>query len=285
MARIVVFACLLALGACEVKEITVYRITPRNYTGIRNFDTGDAGGDSFFGLYELATPIICSGGSNAGVTCTNVPILQIPGFNVYTENIVEVDTRYGDYSECNPDPNNGTFACGHFQRSGCWNKNPKYKDAFKGICSASECECDVVETKAVGMKYPLTFGPPPNPKNSTLPPQCKADFFSLPSVAVNATPFTTTTTDLASCCSSCTPDSTPSCSVYTYKKDTLHKKKGTCELFHIDAGFPAFLPNPAAESGFYNSQTPTQKSVMGHIDDLANALDGSWYSTRAEVQD
>jgi hypothetical protein len=27
----------------------VYRITPQNYTGVRNMDTGDAAGDVFFG--------------------------------------------------------------------------------------------------------------------------------------------------------------------------------------------------------------------------------------------
>jgi hypothetical protein len=113
----------VSMGACAVENITLYRITPRNYTGVRDLDTGDAAGDVFFGLYELTTPILCSGpaANTQGVTCTNVPILQIPFFNVYTENIIEVDTRYGDYSECNPDPKQGErFTCGHFQKPKCW---------------------------------------------------------------------------------------------------------------------------------------------------------------------
>jgi hypothetical protein len=314
MFRILVALTCLRIGAC-VENITLYRITrelldlpspyfadphlhivslplvskARNYTGVTNLDTGDAGGDAFFGLYELATPILCSGkNAMAGVTCTNVPILQIPGFNVYTENVVEVDTRFGDYSECNPTnvtPSATYFSCGHFQKSGCWTKNKKWKTEFQGICSDSECSCDVIETKAVGKKYPLNFGPPPMPKNSSLPKQCTADFFPIPFVAFNATPYSTTTTNLASCCSSCTSDGTtdhPSCSGYTYKKDSLDNKKGKCELFHIASGFPSLVPNPDTESGFFNSMTPLQKSVQDGISGLATILDGSWYSTRAE---
>jgi hypothetical protein len=40
-------------------NLTVYRITPRNYTGLTNFDSGDAAGDAYFGLYEFALPVIC----------------------------------------------------------------------------------------------------------------------------------------------------------------------------------------------------------------------------------
>ena len=82
-------ALLAAQGAVE--NITVYRITPQNYSGVTNMgellslpscscqlggwrvscllstlnaasaaDTGDAAGDAFFGLYEMAIPIMCS---------------------------------------------------------------------------------------------------------------------------------------------------------------------------------------------------------------------------------
>ena len=39
--------------AADVSNITLYRITPRNYTGVTNLDTGDPAGDAFFGLYEV----------------------------------------------------------------------------------------------------------------------------------------------------------------------------------------------------------------------------------------
>ena len=47
-----------ASGAAAV-NLTVYRITPRNYTGVSNLDTGDAAGDAFFGLYEKSAPVVC----------------------------------------------------------------------------------------------------------------------------------------------------------------------------------------------------------------------------------
>ena len=104
---------LLALGAPSTTNITVYRITPRNYTGLTNLDSGDGAGDVFFGLYEFALPIICAASSpdRGLVNCQNVPILSIPDFNVYTEFEIEVDERFGEYAGCNPDPNTGQFSC------------------------------------------------------------------------------------------------------------------------------------------------------------------------------
>lgn len=96
----------------STENLTVYRITPQNYTGVENMNTGDAAGDAFFGLYELAIPILCADPRMSGmVTCTNVPILSIPDFNVYQQSRIEVDTRFGEYNECNPDPSSGIFKC------------------------------------------------------------------------------------------------------------------------------------------------------------------------------
>ena len=47
------------LPAASTVNLTVYRITPRNYTGVSNLDTGDAAGDAFFGLYEKSAPVVC----------------------------------------------------------------------------------------------------------------------------------------------------------------------------------------------------------------------------------
>ena len=110
---------LLLLGAASsaTVNLTVFRITPRNYTGLTNFDSGSSAGDAFFGLYELSAPLVCGkakSGGGGNLLCQNEPILQIPGFNVYTRTTVEADARLGDYSECNPDPDTGRFACGHF---------------------------------------------------------------------------------------------------------------------------------------------------------------------------
>ena len=92
-------------AAASTRNLTVYRITPRNYSGVTNMDTGDAAGDAFFGLYELSFPVLCANpGFKRSIGCSNIPILSIPHFNVYSKNRVEADTRYGDYSQCNPNP-------------------------------------------------------------------------------------------------------------------------------------------------------------------------------------
>ena len=43
--------------APSLANMTVYRITPQNYSGVSNMNTGDAAGDAFFGLYELSIPV------------------------------------------------------------------------------------------------------------------------------------------------------------------------------------------------------------------------------------
>ena len=54
-------ALLLLLGivvsSASTVNLTLYRITPRNYTGITDLDTGDAAGDAFFGLYEKSAQL------------------------------------------------------------------------------------------------------------------------------------------------------------------------------------------------------------------------------------
>ena len=41
-------------------NITAYRLTPINYTGITNMDTADARGDVLFGLLQLLLPQLCA---------------------------------------------------------------------------------------------------------------------------------------------------------------------------------------------------------------------------------
>ncbi len=107
----------------DVINFTVYRITPRNYTGLTNLDTGDAPGDAFFGLYEKAEPVVCLD-DQRDLLCRNDPLLQIPGFNVYIRANIQADARFGDYSECNPlsDPPHD-FACAPGQNHYyCWSE-------------------------------------------------------------------------------------------------------------------------------------------------------------------
>ena len=109
-------ALLLLLGivvsSASTVNLTLYRITPHNYTGIADLDTGDAAGDAFFGLYEKSAPVVCRGIIDPhSALCGNLPILQIPGFDVYIATKVEADARMGDYAQCQPDLHTGVFQC------------------------------------------------------------------------------------------------------------------------------------------------------------------------------
>ena len=129
------------------KNLTVYRITPRNYTGLTDMDTGDVGGDAFFGLYELGYPLLCPDGADGQgymPLCRNAPILDIPGFNVYTSFTLEADVRTGRYAECNPDGSTGVFNCTHlfwdYDRWRCWWSNPQWRRDFWGVCELRKCD-------------------------------------------------------------------------------------------------------------------------------------------------
>jgi hypothetical protein len=92
-------AALALLAEAKVVRETLYRITPRNYTGVTDLDTGDAAGDAHFGLYEKSAPVVCDAKLNPrhaeNILCENDALLQIPGFNVYIAVEVEMDDRFG----------------------------------------------------------------------------------------------------------------------------------------------------------------------------------------------
>jgi hypothetical protein len=55
--------CILAYAAASVaatrENLTLYRVTPQNVTGIAEKDTADAAGDLYFQLYQLTFPLYC----------------------------------------------------------------------------------------------------------------------------------------------------------------------------------------------------------------------------------
>jgi len=97
--------------ARELTNITIYRLTPKNYTGVTNMDTGDAAGDVMFGLNQLLLPQLCP--ANPDFTwCANRQYLSDGTAKmVYTEFVVEADARMGDYNACNPSSKTGIFEC------------------------------------------------------------------------------------------------------------------------------------------------------------------------------
>ena len=271
-------------------NITVYRITPRNYTGLTNFDSGSSAGDAFFGIYELQTPLVCKDPTSQNILCQNQPILQIPGFNVYTRTTVEIDNRFGDYSECNPDPTNGTFVCQHFHfhhgSPTCWyndKNNPAWAKEFASECEVSSCTCDAVEKKSVGQEFPGSKFGSFYPKD--WPQQCLDDFYSVTSHVFSANVTKPTqilyNTDEGDCCHACS--STPrkafsGCGGYTY-----HQKNKTCETYGLFAKPTTRVPAGGdARSGFNLKGSPYWSVLGSATSQLATILNGSWYSTREE---
>merc|ERR1719272_627756 len=255
--------------------MTVYRITPRNYTGLTNLDSGDAHGDVFFGIYELAIPELCRGSQARGLPqCQNIPILSIPNFNVYEQFTVEYDTRFGHYNECNPDPVTGIFRCVP-QRSSrgqsCWYDNPQWKQDFANDCQMSECECNTVDHLSVGME-PLPFGGHPHPAG--WPQQCASKYTYLGNVGLNVTKPTRLVSgvkDVGACCDECTNFLRGfGCKAYSYYEATEE-----CQLFYYPKG--TTKKDPTVQSA-YSSGGGGGQSLFNLISDFATTMNGTWYS-------
>lgn len=259
-------------GTGRAKNITVYRITPRNYTGMTNFDTGDAQGDVFFGIYELGIPELCQSQSSARLPqCENVPILSIPNFNVYGEFLLEYEDRFGEYNECNPDRTTGIFACKtqENRHGGCWYDNPRFLADFSDVCDKSQCECDYISTTAVG-KEPLPFG-----SHTPLPPKwpdtCKAEFVPY-AVSIEDRPIKSLQdTTLADCCTACSESGSGffGCSGYSYDNTS-----SVCNLYSHPRHF--VKPTTGVTCGFRSS---AHSGLLGRIAQFSDIMNGTWYST------
>ena len=97
------------MPAAPPANLTLYRLTPNNITDLRNKDTGDADGDTFFSLNEYDLPLRCINGSG-----TDARGCFLDVNDVYLQFVVEVDGLYGPYGHCNPPYQNslfGNFSC------------------------------------------------------------------------------------------------------------------------------------------------------------------------------
>lgn len=276
----------LAPSAARTVNLTVYRITPRNYTGLRDMDSGDAAGDAFFGLYELSFPILCANPRGRhGPGCRNEPILSIPGFNVYTKSVVEADARFGDYSQCNPNPDTGVFECTHFRGTQCWHEVPRLSKAFAGLCDPKRCKCDYVEKIALGAQSVKGNVGPPN--NGTLPPTCAksgglvpVDGYALRGWAYKNESGTTA----GECCTRCASETRRKllkCEGYTFVPDASGAATGRCSRFGFAYGSKR---EPGAQSAYAMPAAGGSdlQMIFHALGELSTLLGGNWYSTRAE---
>ena len=78
------------------ENLTLYRLTPSNVTGIVDHDTGDATGDAgFYGSFLMLRLLDCAPPwSGFGCFLANDPVVS--------QFTVEVDGQYGPYLKCNP---------------------------------------------------------------------------------------------------------------------------------------------------------------------------------------
>lgn len=81
-----------APAAPSATELRSYRLSPRQWQFLRNSDTGDAGGDIFFGLWlRLLRPLAGGGGAFA---------VQAARWDSYGVHVADVNASFGEYRSC-----------------------------------------------------------------------------------------------------------------------------------------------------------------------------------------
>jgi hypothetical protein len=254
--------CALA-SAAAAETLTTYRITPLNYTGLTDMDSGDAAGDAFFGLFELVFPILCRDDPTF-LDCRDVPILDIPGFNVYTQFTLETDEHRGPYALCNPNEDNGRFECmGHSSHQSCWNSDPSVAERFKDVCNTSSCHCDVYSTKSVGIETcPLCDQ---SGGGGSLPAKCSAAGFQpYGDHCIEGSPtIIVPNSTVADCCAAASQDSTV--------HDWTLTPDNTCKLFEHAQH------TTSCKGGTTGYKSQPRSVSLQWAGKLASMLNGTWY--------
>lgn len=172
----------------HARNITLYRLTPTNVTGLRNKNTGDAPGDVSYYMSK----------KNLTQECASHPTSMgclLDGQNLYGAFVVEVSSQYGPYQECNPahvgrtpeDPlwkDTRQFVCDMDcfdpTYSGC-PENPKYPHKNgTGWGGGYNCWCDGTRRheKTVG-REPMPFAHSYTPGPKWWPAVCSMDYAQL----------------------------------------------------------------------------------------------------------
>ena len=162
---VLAMAAVAAAAPNPTQNLTVFRVTPHNYSGLANMNSGDAAGDAYFALYELTFPLYCRQ-MPGDSSCTSTGILNIPDFNVYTRSVVEVDARMGLYSGCVPDADSGAFECDAYAGPyDCWYnatgpsqaRHASFERTFEGTAGCTRdtagCRCKAWLEQSIGY-YP-----------------------------------------------------------------------------------------------------------------------------------
>mmetsp|Transcript_36075 Transcript_36075/g.103813 ORF Transcript_36075/g.103813 Transcript_36075/m.103813 type:complete len:460 (-) Transcript_36075:108-1487(-) len=265
------------------RNITLYRLTPANVTGIRNKNTGDPNGDVGYWLGKKNTSLMCAQEPSA-FGCFGTDQM------IYGRFTVEVDGEWGSYTECNPlqlggdDPllkpawkDSRRFVCGTScllpTEDGCHSFDPSpYKNGSSGGWGP-ECRCDGTsrELRAVARVAPEFLREPDG--QGIVPAswgaQCEAGYRALPrgwclhGRAYEEVKGWSLESALSLACDACRVN--PNCTGWTTWDDR------TVKLFQGRMWpFPGRCRSAGAELGPWNKQ----KSWFG-----VGKLGGHWFTT------
>ena len=105
------------IDPAHATNITLYHVNERNFssTDIRNMNTADMNGDIYFDIRSRGLPLECGPLVNTSfwsrLDCDNPEVATPTSELAVTQLVLEVDTRWGDYANCNINPQTGGYEC------------------------------------------------------------------------------------------------------------------------------------------------------------------------------
>ena len=96
-------------------NLTLFHVNERNYSALPlNMNTADINGDMYFDLRSRGLPLECGKWRNtsfwSSLDCNDPEVSDVKSLAI-TKLVLEVDTRWGDYADCNIDPETGVYSC------------------------------------------------------------------------------------------------------------------------------------------------------------------------------
>lgn len=159
------------------QNLTVWRITPTNVTGLVDKNTADAPGDITFVISKKNLTQQCVHDPKA-MGCNT----DVESKDMYGEFVIEVDGQWGPYSECNPADGWDTkdWFCGqeciHPTHEGCG--EPYQKKNGTGF-GGPQCWCDRAYNTVGRERAPGSTGQIFSDMPASYPPQCAGGFLPL----------------------------------------------------------------------------------------------------------
>eukprot|EP00928_Gymnodinium_smaydae_P026092 TRINITY_DN2058_c0_g1_i2.p1 TRINITY_DN2058_c0_g1~~TRINITY_DN2058_c0_g1_i2.p1 ORF type:complete len:678 (-),score=68.43 TRINITY_DN2058_c0_g1_i2:33-2018(-) len=175
------------------QNLTLYRLTPTNVTGLQNKNTGDAPGDIGYWLTTKNLTRMCARDPEAHGCIAD-------GSNIYGRFVVEMDGLFGPYMECNPRQHGGTdpvykpewkdsrdFVCGQGclfpTMTGChdFSPYPAYNATSGAFGAQCHCHSNRRDAITVGRAQPAFLNRESYGVPTAWGPQCQSGYKKPPS--------------------------------------------------------------------------------------------------------